>query len=319
MGRGVIDYHRSMIADEVRTSAYRAAITSVVKEGDVVLDIGTGSGILSLFACEAGAARVFSIEAGPMAGVAQLAARHLGCADRIRVLRAHSTNVELPQRANVLVTETMGSLGFDEGMLGFVLDARERLLTEDARIVPQRVALAIAPVEMPVEYEKYIAWWSAPHFGFDLAPLRVFASNSLLFIDLRPGVEVARAQDILNVDLATFDSSLVRGVTTFVAERDADVHGFAAWFDATLANDIHVDSRRTQDSSWKQAYLPLEVPIRVRRGDAIELDLETDDGKSWTWRGKVAGEEFHQTTWLATAPYVDEQSASEDNEGRETV
>lgn len=304
MGRGVIDYHRSMLVDEVRTNAYRAAITSVVKPGDVVVDIGTGSGILSLFACEAGAAKVFSIEGGPMAGTAQLASRHLGHGDRMHVLRGHSPEVELPERANVLVTETMGSLGFDEGILGFVLDARERLLTENATIVPQRLALLIAPVEIHAEYDKYISWWSKPHYGFDFSPLRVFASNSLLFIDLRPGVEVARAREITGVDLASFTSRVVRGVTTFKAERDADVHGFAVWFDATLANDIHVDSRRTQASSWKQGFLPLEVPIRVERGQTIEVDLETDDGKSWTWRGRVASEEFHQTTWLSNAPYV---------------
>jgi predicted RNA methylase len=304
MGLRLIDYHRSMLGDEVRTSAYRAAIATVVKPGDVVVDIGTGSGILSFFACEAGASRVFSIEGGPMAGVAQLASRHLGFGNRVHVLRAHSTNVELPERANVLVTETMGSLGFDEGMLGFVLDARERFLVEGATIVPRRVALAIAPVEVHAEYDKYISWWSKPHYGFDFAPLRVFASNSLLFIDLRPGVEVARAQEILSVDLASFTSPLVGGKIAFEAERDADVHGFAVWFDATLAADIRVDSRRTQDSSWKQAFMALEVPIRVQRGQSIEVDLETDDGKSWTWRGKVAGEEFHQTTTLATAPYV---------------
>jgi len=304
MGHRVIDYHRSMLVDEVRTSAYRAAITRIVKPGDVVVDIGTGSGILSLFACEAGASQVYSIETGLMAGVAQLAARHLGHADRMRVIRGMSTDVELPQRANVLVTETMGSLGLDESMLSFVLDARRRLLTESAVVIPQRVGLMIAPAEIPAEYDKFIGWWSEPHYGFDLSPLRVFASNSLLFMNLRPDVEVARANEIFAVDLATFDSTLVRGTTTFTAERDAQVHGFAAWFDATLAEGIHVDSRRTQDSSWKQAFLPLEVPLRVAHGETIFVDVETDDGKSWTWRGRVASEEFHQTTWLSTAPYV---------------
>ena len=306
MGHRLIDYHRSMLVDEVRTSAYRAAIAQVVKPGDVVVDIGSGSGILSLFACEAGASQVYAIETGHMAGIAQLNARHLGFAGRMQVLRAMSTEVELPQRANVLVTETMGSLGLDENMLGFVLDARKRLLAENAIIVPQRLGLMIAPVEMPAEYDKYIAWWSEPHYGFDFSPMRVFASNSLLFMNLRPDVEVARAAEVFSVELATFESTLIRGNITFTAERDAEVHGFASWFDATLAEGIHVDSRRTQQSSWKQAFLALEVPVRVARGETIEVDVETDDGKSWTWRGRVGAEEFHQTTWLATAPFVSE-------------
>lgn len=303
MGPLLIDYHRSMLVDEVRTNAYRAAITQTVKPGDIVVDLGCGSGILSFFACEAGAAKVYALEGGPMAGVAQMMARHLGFGDRIEVIRGLSTSIELPERGNVLVTETLGSLGLDENMLGFVLDARARLLTADARFVPQRVGLHIAAVELPRDYQRHIAWWSEPHYGFDLSPLRVFASNSTLFIDLPEGAEIAAGAEVIGVDLRTFESPQVSGRGTFTAARDATVHGFTVWFEATLAEGVTVDNRRTERTSWKQTFLPLEVPIAVRRGDRIDVGLETDDGRVWTWRGEAAGEAFHQTTWLSTAPY----------------
>ncbi|HEX2061087.1 MAG TPA: 50S ribosomal protein L11 methyltransferase [Thermoanaerobaculia bacterium] len=296
----MMEFHRGMLDDEVRTLAYRDAIAKTVKPGDVVIDLGCGSGILSFFACKAGASKVYAIEAGRMAGVAQFAARHLGFADRVEVIHELSTNVTLPERADVLITETMGSLGFDEHMLGYILDARARLLKENAAIVPRRVSIVIAPVELPAEYDRHIAWWSEPRYGFDLSPLRVFASNSVLFINLRPGTEVAAPAEIIGVDLMTYDSAFVRGEATFTATRDAAVHGFGVWFDSVLAEGVTLDSRRTQQTSWAQTFMPLESPMRVAKGDTINLEVETDDGTSWTWRGR----DFHQTTWLAAAPYV---------------
>jgi len=295
----VIDYHRRLVADEIRTSAYRDAILRVVKPGDIVVDLGCGSGILSFFACEAGAAKVFAIDQSHMADVAALLARHLGLADRITVLHEKSAKVELLSRANVLVTETIGACGFDEGILGSVLDARTRLLRPDAAIIPQRLALSLVPVGLTEEYTKRIAWWSEPHFGLDLSPLRVFAANSRHHIQLDETAYLAAPAEILS---SSFESARIAGHHTFVADRDAVVHGFAAWFYATLVEGITLTNREKRATHWSQGFLPLEHEIPVHRGDAIELHVETEDGKWWRWRGKVAGTAFDQTTWFAMPP-----------------
>ncbi|HYI08812.1 MAG TPA: 50S ribosomal protein L11 methyltransferase [Thermoanaerobaculia bacterium] len=300
----MIDYHRELLADETRTRAYRDAIRATVQPGDVVLDLGCGSGILSFFALEAGAARVYAIDRGHMADVAQFLSRHLGVAGQMTVLHETSTGVELPERADVLVTETMGVLIFDENMLSFVLDARRRLLRENAAMVPQRVALAIVPAEVPVAYGKRVGFWSEPRYGLDLTPLRVFASNSIAFIHLDPSSYVAAPQIVVDVDLRTFDSALVNGRCAFTAGRDGLVHGFGVWFETTLAEGIGFSTREPKSTHWAQALLPLETPLRVERGAAIEVDLETDDGRIWRWRGHAAGTLFDQTTIFAAPPCV---------------
>jgi len=296
---GVIDYHRRLLADDLRTRAYRDAILRVVKPGDIVIDLGCGSGILSFFACEAGAAQVFAIDRKHMADVAALLARHLGLADRVTVLHEESTKVELPVRADVLVTETMGPFGFDEHILGYVLDARQRLLRPGATILPSRLGLSVVPVELDDEYAKRIAWWSEPRFGLDLSPMRVFAANSRYHIQLDETAHRAAPAELLS---SSFESARIAGHHTFVADRDATIHGFGMWFDATLAEGITLTNRQKRATHWSQGFLPLEREIAVPRGAEIELHLETEDGKSWRWRGSVAGTLFDQTTWFAMPP-----------------
>lgn len=134
----MIDYHRGLIADRARTDALRDAILRVVKPGNVVLDLGAGSGILSFFACEAGAARVFAVDRGHAADVAALLVRQNGLGERITVIHGLAAETELPVKADVLITETLGAFALEEGILGIVLDARRRLLRPGASIIPAR-------------------------------------------------------------------------------------------------------------------------------------------------------------------------------------
>jgi protein arginine N-methyltransferase 1 len=299
----VLDYHRGLLADELRTRAYRDAIARVVKPGDVVVDLGCGTGILSLFACEAGASRVFAIDMGHMADVAALLMRHAGVADRVTVLHEESTKVELPVRADVLVTETMGPFGLDEGIVGYLLDARRRLLRPDAMIIPRQLTVSAVPLELTDEYAKRVAWWSEPHFGFDLSPVRVLAANSRYFAYLEKSWRIGTPAGVLDVDLATTETTLNSGRATFTAERDATLHGFGLWFTASLTDGITLTNRdKRPATSWAQGYLPLEREIAVTRGATIELDLETDDGKWWRWRGSAAGTAFDQSTWFSMPP-----------------
>ena len=297
-----LEYHRGLLADELRTRAYREAILRVVNPGDVVLDLGSGSGVLSFFACEAGAARVYAIDQSHMADVARFLARHLEVADRVTVFHAESAQVELPERADVLVTETMGVAGFDEGILGHVLDARARLLRPGAPIVPRRLALFVAPVEIEDDYDKLIGWWTETHYGLDLSPLRVFASNAMHLLHIDTRAHLAPGDEVIAVELATFDTKVVRGHTSFTATRDGALHGFAMWFKAHLADTLAISNRGTRATHWSQGFLPLARPIEVERGTRIEVEIETDDGKTWRWRGKAAEETFDQHTTFALPP-----------------
>lgn len=295
----MIEYHRELIADETRTNAFREAIARTVRPGDVVVDLGCGSGILSFFACQAGAARVYAIDSTRAADVASHLARHLGFADRITVINKESRDVELPERATVLLSETLGVLGFDEGIAGIVRDARARLLVPDARIVPCRVGVSLAPVETEYEYERLVSFWSESRYGLDLSPLRVFASNAISFAHIRSNAYLAESAPLLTMDLTSNETTEASGRATFVAERAGFLHGFCGFFTTTLIDGIELTNRKARSTSWSQALLALEVPVPLKPGARVEVELQMDDGKAWRWRGSADGEEFDQTTWLA--------------------
>jgi len=146
------EVHRTMICDRVRTEAFRRAIDSVVRPGDIVLDVGAGSGILSVFAARAGAARVYAVERTSAAVLAQELAAANGVAEIVRVIHGDVTDVELPERVDVIVSEWLGGFGIDEGMLVPVIVARDRWLKPGGVMIPRSVTAWAALV-----HDRYLA------------------------------------------------------------------------------------------------------------------------------------------------------------------
>jgi len=142
-----IEVHRTMICDRVRTGAFRRAIDSTVRPGDVVLDVGAGSGILSMFAARAGAARVYAVERTTVAVLAQELAAANGFSEVVRVIHGDLMDVELPERVDVIISEWLGGFGIDEGMLVPVIAARDRWLKPGGIMIPRSVTAWTALVD----------------------------------------------------------------------------------------------------------------------------------------------------------------------------
>ena len=145
----VLRFQSFLLDDAARLDTWHAAILATVRPGDVVLDLGAGMGILSLFACQAGAARVYAVESEPSVELARLVAADNGLEERIICLGERSQDVELPERADVLLTDTTETFGLNGQLLSAVIDARERLLKPEARLLPGEIELRVAPVEAP--------------------------------------------------------------------------------------------------------------------------------------------------------------------------
>ncbi len=141
--------HARMLHDERRTGDYLAALAAAVRPDDVVLDIGTGSGVLAVAAARAGARHVYAVEASDIAEVAERVFAVNGVRDRVTLLPGWSRQIELPERADLLVAEVIGNEPLEEEILETTLDARRRLLAPGARLIPHALTLLARPVLLP--------------------------------------------------------------------------------------------------------------------------------------------------------------------------
>jgi protein arginine N-methyltransferase 1 len=285
---GILHYHASLLADAERVDRFREAIHEVVRPGDVVVDIGTGTGLLAYFACQAGAARVFAIEEGPVVTLGREIALINRFAGRVEFFNDSSFRVELPEPADVLISETLWNFGVGEGIAAVLADAR-RFLKPGARIVPEAVELHVAAVQCD---HVYATLYNRPpdRHGIDFSPLRHYQVNNVQMPHLDADGFLGPASRLLTMQSSDepatqdLDASVTIAVTT-----PGVLHGVLGWFRAQLSPGVSIDNRPPSvDSSWAHAFFPLQNPIGVRPGDEIAIHLEaSEQGSIWRWRTEL--------------------------------
>jgi protein arginine N-methyltransferase 1 len=282
----VVDAHREFLSDAVRLSAYEAAIRQQVRAGDIVVDLGAGSGILGLLACRAGAARVYAIEPSGLIELARAIAAENGVADRIRWINRAAAEVALPERADVLVGDFAGHMGFEAGVFALYAFA-PRWLKPDARIIPSSITILASCVEDPVAHAN-ATFWRAPIAGFAMTSALDFSLNTGYPIRFDPSQVIAPA-----VASAPFDTvsapALLRVDGTTSAAKSATVHGIGAWFSAALAPGVEMTNAPGAAArlTRRNVFLPLEQPVAVQAGDRVEISLRVrpaDMLVNWTVR-----------------------------------
>lgn len=293
----LLAYHRAMLADTRRVDGYHDAIQAVVREGDVVVDVGAGTGLLSFFACQAGARRVFAIESGPIVSIARQLCEANGFADRVEFLAGHSSQVTLPEPVDVLVTETLWNFGIGEGMLGFLEDARRRFLKPGARVLPERLELYMAPLQSD-DFRARLDEWPHDRHGLDFSAMRPYAMQQVQVPRVGPDGFLADPVELTRLDLRGPLGTEIGAETEFTISRDGTLHGFAGWFEAELGGGVRIDNvPPAEGSSWAHVFFPVEQPVSVEPGDPVSIRVDTvANGTTWRWVTRAKGRRFDQTT-----------------------
>jgi len=292
----IVDEHRQLLADRVRVAAFREAIETRVRPGDVALDLGSGTGILGLLACRAGAARVYAVEVSGMIEMAREIWRANGLEDRVVFVRGLSTEVDLPEKADVVVGDQVGRFAFEAGLLEYFDDARRRHLAPGGAMIPWRVDLHLAPVECPAEFAR-VAFWEGRPEGFDLGPARALAVNTAYPVRLGAGPLLSAPVTVGSVDLT---ADVARHLTldgTAVVGRGGTLHGLLGWCTAWLSDAVVMSNSplapRPIDRS--QVFFPIERPLVLEPGDRVTTRMHVLPAESlvtWTVEvraGTVAG------------------------------
>lgn len=261
-----------MLSDSIRMEAFRQAIHQAVKPGDIVVDLGAGTGILSFLAIQAGASQVFAIEQGDSIDLARAVAAKNNMADRIVFLNQNSKEVTLPVQADVIVSETLGSFGVDENTLEFTIDARDRFLKPNGVLIPQGLHLHLAPVESKSIHAK-IEFWRDIH-GIDFTPAQEVFGRKIMVESVHARQLLAKPAAFQSIDFHQESNPISAGKVLFQMKRDGIVHGIGGWFELDLSDHVHLNTAPGQpETHWKQAFFPFLEPIKVIRGDYLELTL----------------------------------------------
>ncbi len=294
--------HEAMLRDSVRCEAFRQAIADTVTPGCAVLDIGAGTGILSLFAAQAGARVVYAVEQTQIAEIARRIVAGNGFSDRIRVLQNDMGDLQLPEKVDVIVSEWLGGYGVDENLLPVVLLARDRWLKPGGRLIPKSVTTWIAPAYDEL-LQQDVDFWDSYPYGIDLDLISKATARRLdcACNHVKQRHILCEPQLMWEIDSMTYShedaNRPFRSQLEFTADRDGQFNALAAWFRAPLTEQVVLcNGPSDPDTHWGRHIFPVGRSVSVRKGTQVRAQFGLEpQGKGQsraTWAIQVDGYRF---------------------------
>lgn len=286
---GKLKLHQEMLSDQARTLAYRNAINKHrdVFLGKTVLDVGCGTGILSLFcARDCQASKVYAVDASADIGSLTTEIVKVNSLDHvISVYIGKIEDIELPEKVDIILSEWMGTFLVFEFMIDSVLLARDKWLNPQGVIWPSSAKLFIVPCTAKKIYEEKVTVWN-DQYGFDFSPVldrakAEFLDRPLHNYQLDSEDCLSQAAVLLHIDMQTFpreDLEFISEQFEFVVTRDGTFHGLCSWFTVLfggvpctddLAYEILSTGPGDQTTHWKQNLFLLDEPLYVYKGNYI--------------------------------------------------
>jgi len=297
--------HRHYLGDARRTELYSRALKELVTPANAVIDLGAGTGILGLLAARAGARRVFAIDGGGIIELARQIAAANGLSDSIKHHHALSTEISLPEKADIVVADQIGRFGLECGLWQSFVDARKRLLKPDGICIPNAITLHVAPVECPEHWREAHVWAQRPA-GFDFSPALPWATNTPRPVNLKEEQLLSEPHAAHEVRLDRDDPRAIRIEHRFNVSRSGTLHGIAGWFSVQLSPSVRMTNSPLSPEriQREQSLFLIERPVALAVGDAVTLALTIqplEDTVSWrvATRTKKGESSSSQSTFLA--------------------
>ncbi|XP_018394170.1 PREDICTED: histone-arginine methyltransferase CARMER isoform X1 [Cyphomyrmex costatus] len=281
---GYLSQQQNMMQDYIRTSTYQRAILGNLSDfkDKVVLDVGAGSGILSFFAIQAGAKKVYAVEASNMANHAELLVAANNLSDKIIVIAGKIEEIDLPEHVDCIVSEPMGYMLYNERMLETYLHAK-KWLSPGGRMFPSRGDLHIAPFSdenlYMEQFNKANFWYQTCFHGVDLSAMR---NNAIKEYFRQPIVDtfdirICMAKSVRHiVDFQTADETDLHKIeinVDFHILESGTCHGLAFWFDVAFigsTQQVWLSTAPTEPlTHWYQVRCLLENPLFCKSGQLL--------------------------------------------------
>ncbi|XP_050440925.1 protein arginine N-methyltransferase 1 isoform X2 [Adelges cooleyi] len=271
--------HEEMLKDEVRTLTYRNSMyyNKHLFKDKIVLDIGCGTGILSMFAAKAGAARVFGVECSNIVEYAKQIVSDNNMGHIVTIIKGKVEEIDLPDgltHVDIIISEWMGYCLFYESMLDTVLYARDKWLKEDGMLFPDRANLFITGIEDRQYKDDKINWWENV-YGFNMSAIRNVAISEPLVDCVEPKQVVTNSSLLKEVDLYTVKKEDLTFTAPFNLQvrRQDYIHAFVTYFTIEFTKCHKRIGFSTAPEApythWKQTVFYLDNYLTVKRNDEV--------------------------------------------------
>ena len=285
--------HGAMVADLGRTNAYAQALGARLTPDSVVLDIGAGAGILTLLACQAGARKVYAVESDGIIEVARESVARSGYSDRVELIQAFSTAIDLPEKVDVIVSEVHGVLPFHGDGLTSLIDARNRFLRPGGFMIPMRETVSVAVVALPDAYEWIVGPWENS-FGFDCAGARRRSLCTWMRLRCAPEQLLVEPKVWSVLDYQDLQSPSARGQASWTIAHACKAHGVCAWFDCETAPGCGFSNSPLSGERhvFANGFFSWSEPCQLEAGDQVDIEVRVDMVQSdltFSWNTVVRG------------------------------
>ncbi|CAG9860429.1 unnamed protein product [Phyllotreta striolata] len=277
-----LEIHKLMLEDSARNLAYKDAIFNNKQEflGKTVLDVGAGTGILSVFCAQAGAKTVYAVEASDTYKIAEEVAKENKFGDVIKVIHSKVENVTLPEKVDIIVSEWMGFYLLHEGMLDSVIAARDKFLKVGGLMFPESATLFATPCSVPSMYSFWedVNGVSMTHVG---PKLRAKTCQKPVCERTHPDCLLSDADNVLWLDLREVTMEELNKIEVrhlAVANKKGRYEGICLWFSCTFpSTTVEPVTLSTEPDEplthWKQTTIVLPSSLEVEEGSPIAYDL----------------------------------------------
>jgi len=263
--------HEKMLADAVRVATYKRAISKYVEPGSLVLDLGTGTGILSCFAAQNNPEKIYAIDHSDFIDIAKMVAKQNNY-ENIEFIKTHSRSFDPGCKVDVIIHEQMGDYLFNENMIQNLLDLKNRLLKPNGKILPGRFELYVEPVDLKDEFNVPFIWENKVH-GVDFS----FLANCYEALDKFKPADysqkwldadsvkdfLCKPEPVLTIDLSQLKSEKEIPRSFEVEKRVLEAgmfDGFCLYFNAIFDDEINLDtSPLSTYTHWGNCFFRIET------------------------------------------------------------
>ncbi|GMP60051.1 hypothetical protein CsSME_00023078 [Camellia sinensis var. sinensis] len=309
-------YHqKEMLCDRVRMDAYYNAVFQNKHHfnGKTVLDVGTGSGILAIWAGQAGARKVYAVEATKMSEHARALVKANNLQGVVEVIEGSIEDITLPEKVDVIISEWMGYFLLRESMFDSVICARDRWLKPTGSMYPSHARMWLAPIRSGLgdqkmnDYEGSMDDWfyfldeTKTYYGVDMSALtkpfseeqKKYYLQTSLWNNLHPNQLIGSAAMIKEIDCSTATVNDILDVrasmSSLITTEETRLCGFAGWFDVHFRgskenpaqHEIELTTAPSEDYSthWGQQVFLLHPSIHVSEGDNLAINFSMTRSK----------------------------------------